>query len=68
MNTEPNPQSPTRLHSLDMAPDETVGVAWREFFRLCRHYAAIGRERERQANSVSEAVACGEETLNTKTA
>ena len=39
-------------------------LAWREFFRLCRHYAAVGRERERQSNTVKS----GEETLTSETA
>lgn len=38
-------------------------VAWRDFWRLVRHYAAIGRERERQANAVSTPVS--EEKIQT---
>jgi hypothetical protein len=32
-------------HSLDLATDEIVILAWTEFFRECRRLAALARQR-----------------------
>lgn len=34
-----------KTHSLSLATDETVSVAWIEFFRTCRELAEVARQR-----------------------